>query len=127
MPTVPSQQGRGGGERLLVLDLAATSRNWALPPQAEQAIRAAAPVDWRVYAVRAPTSSDGDGAAAPSSEALEAIRGAEVYFGFGITRPLFKAATRLRWVHSAAAGVRGSLFPEMLASPVVVTNSAGVH
>jgi hypothetical protein len=39
-----------GAERLLVLDLAATSRNWALPPDAEQAIRDAAPKDWRSHA-----------------------------------------------------------------------------
>ena len=117
----------GSGERLLVLDLAATSRNWALPLDAEQAIRAATPSDWRIHTVSAPTSSDGDGAATPSAEALSAIADAEVYFGFGITRPLFLAARRLRWVHSAAAGVRGALFPEMLASPVVLTNSAGIH
>jgi phosphoglycerate dehydrogenase-like enzyme len=114
-------------ERLLVLDLAATSRNWALPPDAERVICAAAPQGWRIHTVRAPTSSDGDGAAMPSGESLEAVADAEVYFGFGITRPLFLAAKRLRWVHSAAAGVRGALFPEMLASPVLLTNSAGIH
>jgi phosphoglycerate dehydrogenase-like enzyme len=116
-----------GVERGLVLDLAATSRNWALPPDAERAIRAAAPEGWRIRTVQAPTSSDGDGAATPSDEALEAVGDAEVYFGFGITRPLFFAAKRLRWVHSAAAGVRGALFPEMLESPVLLTNSAGIH
>jgi phosphoglycerate dehydrogenase-like enzyme len=114
-------------KRVLVLDLAATSRNWALPPDAERAIRDAAPKDWRIHTVRAPTSSDGDGAAAPSREALDAIGDAEVYFGFGITRPLFLGARNLRWVHSAAAGVRGALFPEMLASRVLLTNSAGIH
>jgi phosphoglycerate dehydrogenase-like enzyme len=116
-----------GGERVLVLDLAATSRNWALPADAERAIVDAAPARWRVHPVRAPTSSDGDGAAAPSAEALAAVADAEVYFGFGITRPLFLGARRLRWVHSAAAGVRGSLFPEMLESRVLLTNSAGIH
>jgi phosphoglycerate dehydrogenase-like enzyme len=114
-------------ERTLVLDLAATSRNWALTPEAERAIRDAAPNDWSVYTVRAATSSDGDGAATPSREALDVIADAEVYFGFGITRPLFLAARRLGWIHSAAAGVRGALFPEMLASPVQLTNSAGIH
>jgi phosphoglycerate dehydrogenase-like enzyme len=114
-------------ERVLVLDLAATSRNWALPADAERAIRAAAPEGWRIRAVRSPTSSDGDGAATPSDEALQAVADAEVYFGFGITRPLFLAAPALQWVHSAAAGVRGALFPEMLASPVLLTNSAGIH
>src|SRR3712207_2437447 len=89
-------------DSLLVLDLAATSRNWALPPEAEQAFREATPAEWRVRSVRAPTSSDGDGALAPSDEALAAIAGAEVYFGFGITRPLFLAARKLRWAHSAA-------------------------
>jgi phosphoglycerate dehydrogenase-like enzyme len=118
---------RHGGDRLLVLDLAATSRNWALPADAEQAIRDAAPDGWRVQTVAAPTSSDGDGAAAPSREALDAIAEAEVYFGFGITRELFLAARALRWVHSAAAGVRGALFAEMVASPVLLTNSAGIH
>ncbi|HYD51124.1 MAG TPA: D-2-hydroxyacid dehydrogenase [Gemmatimonadaceae bacterium] len=113
--------------RRLVLDLNARSASWALTPAAERAIRDAAPAGWEVVAVRALTSSDGDGALAPSDEALAAIGPAEVYVGFGITPPLFRTAPALRWVHSAAAGVRGALFPEMLASPVLLTNSAGVH
>jgi len=122
-----SERPGPGAERVLALDLAATSRNWALPPEAERAILDAAPLGWRVRTVRAATSSDGDGALAPSAEALAAVGDAEVYFGFGITRPLFLGARKLRWVHSAAAGVRGSLFPEMLESPVLLTNSAGIH
>ena len=35
------------------------------------------------------------------------------------------AARRLRWIHSPAAGVGNMLFPEMVASPVVITNSRG--
>src|SRR5215210_1652050 len=112
--------------RALVLDLAATSRNWSLPPAAEAAIRRAAPADWTVTTVMAPTSSDGDGATRPSAEALAAARDAEVYFGFGMSPPLFAAAHRLRWIQSAAAGVRAALFPEMVASDVVLTNSAGI-
>ena len=113
--------------RLLAVDLAAASVNWALTPEAERSIRAAAPQGWQIRFVRATTVSDGDGGARPSSEAVEAIRDAEVYFGFGISRPLFQEARSLRWVHSAAAGVGAALFPEMVASPVVLTNSAGVH
>ncbi|HEX2717515.1 MAG TPA: D-2-hydroxyacid dehydrogenase, partial [Gemmatimonadaceae bacterium] len=56
-----------------------------------------------------------------------AIRDAEVYFGFGVARPLFKEGRALKWVHSAAAGVGAALFPEMLESDVVLTNSAGIH
>jgi phosphoglycerate dehydrogenase-like enzyme len=113
--------------RLLVVDLAARSKNWALTPDGEQRIRATAPPGWTIAVVRAQTSSDGDGPPEPSAESVEAIRDAEAYFGFGITPPLFAAARRLRWVHSAAAGVGGALFPEMVASPVLLSNSAGVH
>lgn len=115
-----------GRRRRLVVDLNATSRTWAIPPAGVERMRAAAPSDWEVVAVTAPTVSDGDGGRAATPEVLDAVAGAEVYFGFGITRDLFLAAPQLRWVHSAAAGVGSLLFPEMLASGVVVTNSAGI-
>ena len=113
--------------RLLVVDLAARSKNWALTAEGEETILAAAPMGWDVHVVRALTSSDGDGPPQPSAESMEAIREAEVYFGFGIPRPLFLEARRLRWVHSAAAGVGSALHPEMVGSDVLLTNSAGVH
>jgi phosphoglycerate dehydrogenase-like enzyme len=114
-------------ERLLVADLAATSKNWALTPEGERRLLAEAPPGWTVYVVRAATSSDGDGPPRPSEEVMRAIRDAEVYFGFGIPRALFLEAKRLRWVHSAAAGVGTALHPEMRDSDVVLTNSAGIH
>jgi phosphoglycerate dehydrogenase-like enzyme len=114
-------------DRLLAVDLAARARNWALTAEGEQRIRAATPDGWRVHVVRELTSSDGDGPPQPSVESMTAIRDAEVYFGFGIPRPLFLAARRLRWVHSAAAGVGSALYPEMMSSDVLLTNSAGVH
>ena len=114
-------------ERLLVVDLAATSKNWALTDTGEQRLRDALPEGWRTHVVRAPTSSDGDGPPRPSDEVMEAIRDAEIYFGFGIPRLLFLEAQKLKWVHSAAAGVVTSLHPEMIASDVVLTNSAGIH
>jgi phosphoglycerate dehydrogenase-like enzyme len=80
-----------------------------------------------VYFVRAQTSSDGDGPRGSSDEVMQAIPDADVYLGFGIPRPLFLAAKKLRWVHSAAAGVGNALYPEMVASDVLLTNSAGVH
>ena len=39
-------------ERLLVVDLAARSKNWALTPEGEQRIREATPDGWRVHVVR---------------------------------------------------------------------------
>lgn len=110
-----------------MVDLAARSKNWALPPDGEQFIEAAAPAGWQLHFVRALTSSDGDGPPSPSVESMESIRYADVYFGFGIPRPLFLESRRLRWVHSAAAGVGSALYPEMVTSDVILTNSAGVH
>lgn len=114
-------------DRLLVADLAAASRNWALTPEGERRLVAEAPAGWRVHVVRATTSSDGDGPKEPSPEVMQAVASAEAYFGFGVPRPLFLAARKLRWVHSAAAGVGSALYPEMMASEVLFTNSAGVH
>lgn len=75
----------------------------------------------------APTSSDSDGMGEPSADALDAIQEAEVYVGYGMSRPLFAASRQLRWVHSASAGVGSLLFPELIQSDVVVTNSAGIY
>lgn len=111
----------------MVVDLAARSKNWALTAEGERKILAAAPKGWTVHVVKALTSSDGDGPREPSAESIGAVRDAEAYFGFGIPKPLFQAARKLRWVHSAAAGVGNALFPEMVASEVLLTNSAGVH
>lgn len=113
--------------RLLVVDCAARSRNWALTPEGEQTIEAATPSGWRLKIVKSPTSSDGDGPPEPSVEVMDAIVNAEAYFGFGIPKALFDRAQRLKWVHSAAAGVASALYPEMRDSNVVLSNSAGVH
>jgi len=112
---------------LLVVDGNAVSRTWTLTKDAERRVRDEAPPDWDVYFVRAQTSSDGDGPRGSSDEVVNEIPKADVYLGFGIPRPLFLAAKRLRWVHSAAAGVGNALYPEMLSSDVALTNSAGVH
>ena len=75
----------------------------------------------------APTSSDGDGPQGGSDEVKRLIADAEVYFGFGITADVLAAARRLRWVHSAAAGVGNVLKSGIAGSDVILTNSAGVH
>ena len=114
-------------QHVLAVDLAATSRNWSLPSTGRTRLLAAAPNGWTIRFVDAPTRSEGDGGSAPSAEAVGAVRDAEAYFGFGVSRALFVAGPDLRWIHSAAAGVGAALFPEMVTSTAVLTNSAGIH
>ncbi|HEY7895581.1 MAG TPA: D-2-hydroxyacid dehydrogenase [Gemmatimonadaceae bacterium] len=113
--------------RRLVADLNARAPAWALPPEGVAELRSAAPPGWEAMVLEAPTSSDGDGGAPPSDEARAAMADADVYAGFGMSRALFAESRRLRWIHSAAAGVGALLFPELRASDVIITNSAGVH
>ena len=113
--------------RRLVVDLAATSKNWALTPAGEARLRAEGPQGWEVAIVRAPTSSDGDGPQGASREAIALIADAEAYFGFGFTADLLAAARRLRWVHSAAAGVGNVLRSGIAGTDIQLTNAAGIH
>jgi phosphoglycerate dehydrogenase-like enzyme len=111
----------------LVVDLRASAWTWSLPDEAADAIRADAPPGWTVHFVSARTVSDGDGNETPSAEVMRAIANADAYVGFGMPRALFIAGKRLKWVHTAAAGVGSVLFPEMIDTDVILTNSAGVH
>jgi phosphoglycerate dehydrogenase-like enzyme len=92
-------------------------------------LREILPAGWELIDVAAPVSGRGDGGGV-SEEALSAIRGAEIYFGLGLPRELLLAgieAHRLRWIHTGAAGVASLLHPELVASDIVLTNSAGIH
>ena len=45
----------------------------------------------------------------------------------GLLQAIFSVATRLRWVHSFAAGVEAFLFPDLVQSPVTLTNARGAY
>ena len=113
--------------RKLVVDLRSSSAAFRLGGDGAAAFLAATPAGWTTHVVRAETDSSGDGARAPSDESMREIADAEVYLGFGMSKPLFAAAKSLRWIHTASAGVTSLLFPELLASGVLLTNSAGVY
>jgi phosphoglycerate dehydrogenase-like enzyme len=55
---------------------------------------------------------------------------ATVLFSWSIASPLlrevFRMCPKLQWVHSRSAGLDGVLFPELIQSPVPVTNGSGV-
>ena len=52
---------------------------------------------------------------------------AEVVLGWAVRRENFARAARLRWIQVTAAGLGGLLFPELVESPVTVTNGRGLH
>jgi phosphoglycerate dehydrogenase-like enzyme len=113
--------------RKLVVDLQARAPAWRITTSARKAISEAAPDGWQVHFVEAETVSDGDGGAQPAPEVVSAISDAEAYFGFGMSEALFTAAPRLKWIHSAAAGVGSLLFPAIRDGDVLLSNSAGVY
>src|SRR5262249_26223452 len=51
----------------------------------------------------------------------------DVLVGWSIRPDQFMAARKLKWIHSPAAAVHQLMFPELINSEVVVTNSGGVH
>ena len=52
---------------------------------------------------------------------------ADVAFTPFVDRDLFPSLPRLRWVQSPAVGVGGLMFPELLASGVVITSARGIR
>jgi phosphoglycerate dehydrogenase-like enzyme len=100
---------------------------WSMPEADVERIRALLSPEWELIRVTDEADGSGDGLSRPSPSRMEALRDAEVYCGFGVPREVFSLSERLRWVHSGAAGVGGSLYPEMLERDVIFTNSAGVH
>ena len=52
---------------------------------------------------------------------------ADVAFTPFVDRDIFPSLTRLRWIQSPAAGVGGLMYPELVASRVVVTSARGIR
>lgn len=114
-------------ERRAVLDMMDHRPVWAMPEWVPGALREVLPEDWELVVLDEPADGSGDGAARVSPAVLDAVRDAEVYFGYGMAPELLEAGAKLRWVHSGAAGVGSSLHDTMRSSDVVFTNSAGIH
>ena len=86
---------------------------WNIPPWHVERLRRAFPQHDFLHAVT-------------DEDALRLISRAHVAFMADLRPAQFHAAAELRWVHSPAAGLAGMLFPEMVQSPVVMTNSRGI-
>jgi len=111
----------------VVLDMNDRRPIWAMPEWVPRRIREVLPEGWTLEVLTEATDGSGDGAGRVAPAVLAAVEDAEIYLGYGIAADLLRGGRRLEWVHSGAAGVGGSLTPEMMASPVRFTNSAGIH
>lgn len=102
---------------------------WSIPSETLRRLDDIAGPGWDVESIEIDARASGDGVSAVPEAVLEAVEGAEIYFGFGVPAAVVRRGAALRWVHSAAAGVRTSLEgplgdPE---SEILFTNSAGVY
>ena len=87
---------------------------WAIAEQDLAAIRAELP-EVEIRSVEDETQLAG------------ALADADAFVGWTFPAALFAQAKRLRWVHTANAGVEANLFPALVESPVILTNGAGLH
>jgi len=55
------------------------------------------------------------------------LRDAEIVIAWSLRPEQFKIANKLRWIHSPAAAVHQLIFPELVNSDVILTNSSQVH
>ena len=87
---------------------------WTMPPAEVAQLRADLPDD-EVVDVRTPEERRRE---FPLADVLLATR---------LTSDEARLLTGVRWIQSTAVGVGGLLTPEIVASPVVVTNARGLH
>lgn len=64
-------------------------------------------------------------------EDLESIKreiaDADVMIGWKITPNILACAKKLKWIQFGSAGIDHTIFPELLASDIVLTNLSGIH
>lgn len=104
-----------------------TVPTWSIPDELVDRLADIAGPGWTLERIEISAAAGGDGASAVPARLLESVAEAEIYFGFGVPEEIVRVGTRLRWVHSGAAGVRSSLSPSLIDSEILFTNSAGVY
>jgi len=115
------------GGRLLIWMHSDRFPAWRIPESLVEQLRSDGGGGWEIEAIPISAEAGGDGPDRAPGPVREAISRADVYFGYGITGELLEAAGRLKWFHSGAAGVGGSLKAGMRERGVAMTNSAGVY
>jgi phosphoglycerate dehydrogenase-like enzyme len=89
------------------------TRAWGIPPEQVDWLRAQEPETEFLYA-------------ADDATLAAALPNVEVAFSWKVKGELLASAPELKWIHTPNTGVRELISPELLASKVVLTNSAGV-
>lgn len=113
--------------RLVVWMHSETYPTWSVPADTLRRLEDISGPDWEVHSVEISARPAGDGVATVPEAVLDAVEDAEIYFGFGVPEAVVRRGIALRWVHSAAAGVRTSLSAPLVESEILFTNSAGVY
>jgi phosphoglycerate dehydrogenase-like enzyme len=57
----------------------------------------------------------------------EEIADTDIFIGWSLRPDQLAGAKRLKWIHSPAAAIHQLMYPELINSSVVITNSTGVH
>lgn len=57
----------------------------------------------------------------------EEIGETDIFIGWSLRPPQFASAHKLKWIHSPAAAVHQLMYPELIRSSVIITNSRDVH
>jgi len=60
-------------------------------------------------------------------ELLELVKDADILFAGFFSPEMFLEAKKLKWIQTVGAGVDRFLLPEVMKSPVIITNASGVH
>jgi phosphoglycerate dehydrogenase-like enzyme len=55
------------------------------------------------------------------------LRDAEVVVSWSLNPDQVRAAPKLKWIHSTAAAIHNLLIPEIIQSPIIITNGRSVH
>lgn len=113
--------------RLLIWIHSERYPTWSIPDDTVRRLSDIAGPGWTVESISIDAVASGDGVAEVPPKVLEAVEDAEVYFGFGVPDDVIRRGGQLRWVHSAAAGVRTSLAGPLGDADVLFTNSAGIY
>src|SRR4051794_20797478 len=81
--------------------------------------------DWRLAKITEAAAPMRVVQATDDAQAAAEIADADALFGY-LTPPLLKAAQKLRWAQAPTASMEKYLYPELVESPVVVTNMRGI-